>query len=218
MQTPTLSLRLPVAGLLLAAIAWSGPGYAESNAPEAPAPIVQPEITRRDVAIPRIEASDFEFGLYAGLLSIENFGSDAVYGARLVYHVTEDYLVEAVYGRSTVSDEAFCNVGLCLFPEREEPLSYYALSAGYNLFPNEVFVGKSYAMNSAVYLLGGLGNTSFAEEDHFTINFGLGIRILPRDWLALHVTIRDYIFDFDLLGTRERTHNFELTGGVSVYF
>jgi hypothetical protein len=42
--------------------------------------------------------------------------------------------------------------------------------------------------------------------------------MLPVDWLALHVTVRDYIFESDILGTNKMTHNFELTAGLSVYF
>ena len=34
--------------------------------------------------------------IFAGLMSIEDFGSDAVYGVRLAYHVTEGFFVEAI--------------------------------------------------------------------------------------------------------------------------
>lgn len=191
---------------------------ADTTAPAQTDQVIQPEVSRRDIKIPKIKSSDFEIGVYGGILSVEYFGSRPVYGARLAYHVSEDYFLEGVYGRSTVSDEAFCNQGLCLFPQRQEDLSYYALSLGYNLFPSEIFIGKQYAMNSAVYVLAGVGNTSLVNESRFTFNFGLGIRVLPRDWLALHATIRDYLFNSDFLGTNQLTNNFELTGGLSVYF
>jgi len=63
-----------------------------------------------------------------------------------------------------------------------------------------------------------VGNTSFLDESHFTINVGMGIRVLPVDWLALHLTMRDHIFESDILGTKEIKNNFELTLGMSVYF
>ena len=203
---------------MLLALLASGPALADTTLPKEPDQVIQPEVDRRDVKIPKINSSDFEIGAYGGMLSIEDFGSSAVYGARLVYHVTEDYFVEGLYGRSSVSDQSFCDVGLCLFTQRQEELTYYALSLGYNLLPSEIFVGKGYAMNSAVYLLAGVGNTSFANESHFTFNVGLGLRVLPRDWLALHVTLRDYLFDTDFFGTNKLTNNVELTCGLSVYF
>lgn len=213
-----LSIRPWTACTVLLALLASGPALADTTLPKEPDQVIQPEVDRRDVKIPRIDSSDFEIGAYGGMLSIEDFGSSAVYGARLVYHVTEDYFVEGLYGRSSVSDQSFCDVGLCLFTQRQEELTYYALSLGYNLLPSEIFVGKGYAMNSAVYLLAGVGNTSFANESHFTFNVGLGLRVLPRDWLALHVTLRDYLFDTDFFGTNKLTNNVELTCGLSVYF
>jgi outer membrane beta-barrel protein len=157
-------------------------------------------------------------GAYAGILSIEDFGARMVYGGRLAYHVNEDFFIEGVYGMSTITDEAFCNNGLCLLPNRVEDLNYFAVSVGYNLFPSEVFIRQKYAMNASVYLLGGIGSTTYVDESHFTANFGLGVRILPKDWLAVHVTIRDFLFESDFLGTTKITNNFELSLGVSAYF
>lgn len=208
---------LLAAGLGLTVL-WRGPVLADETDVKNTDQVIQPDVSRRDVKIPKIKSSDFEIGAYAGIFSVENFGTSSVYGARLAYHVTEDYFIEGVYGRTTVSDQSFCNLGLCIFPQRQEDLTYYAVSLGYNLFPSEIFFGKEHALNSAVYVLAGVGNTSFINENRFTFNAGLGIRVLPRDWLALHITIRDYLFNFDLLGTNKLTNNFELTGGLSVYF
>lgn len=180
--------------------------------------VIQPELDRRDVVLPRIDTEDIEVGGYFGILSVEDFGANPVYGARLVYHVSEDYYLEGIYGVSTVSDEALCNLGLCLFPTRKQDLTYYALSVGFNFFPGEIFIGKKRAMTSAVYALAGVGNTSFLNEDRFTINVGLGIRVLPVDWMALHITVRDFLFESDVLGSNKITNNFELTAGVSIYF
>jgi outer membrane beta-barrel protein len=180
--------------------------------------IVQPDISRREVRAPNIDTENYEAGLYIGILSVEDLGAYTVYGGRVAYHVTEDFFVEGVYGLSTISDESLCNLGLCLFPTRQQDLSYYAISLGYNLFPGELFIGKHNAMTSGVYLLTGVGNTSFLSENHFTLNLGIGIRVLPVDWLDLSVVIRDYLFQSDILGTSKITNNFELTAGVAVYF
>jgi len=204
-------------GLLLALLF---PVTVLAQNPETPATeqVIQPEIDRRPVRIPRIDTEDFELGGFVGLLSVEDFGAKPVYGGRLVYHVSEDYFVEAIFGKSMVSDQALCDLGLCLFPSREEDLTYYAMSVGFNLFPGEVFPSSKRAMTSTVYAVAGVGNTTFIDEDLFTLNIGIGIRILPVDWLAMHITIRDHLFESDLLGSQEIKNNFELTFGASVYF
>mgnify|MGYP000088302837 CR=1 FL=1 len=192
---------------------------AQEQAPRPPTEsVIQPDVERRDVVLPRIDTEDLEVGGYFGILSVEDFGANPVIGARVVYHLSEDYFVEGIYGTSTVSDEALCRLGLCLFPSRKEDLTYYSLSAGFNFFPGEVFIGKRRAMTSAVYVLAGAGNTSFLNEDRFTINVGIGIRVLPVDWMALHITVRDFLFESDVLGTNKITNNFELTAGFSIYF
>lgn len=201
--------------LLLCAPVFS---QAQDALPAATDQVIQPEIDRRTLSIPRIDTEDFEIGAYIGLLSVEDFGAKPVYGVRLAYHVSEDFFVEGMVGKSTVSDEEFRALGLSLFPNREEDLTYYALSVGYNFLPGEIFIGRGRAMTSAVYLLAGVGSTSFINEDRFTINFGMGLRILPVDWLALHFTMRDHLFESDILGTKELKNNFELTLGLSVYF
>ena len=180
--------------------------------------VILPEVDRRDIRIPKIRAKDYEVGAFLGILSVEDFGAKPMYGARLVYHVSEDYFIEGLLGKSTVSDEALCNVGLCLFPSRDEDLSLYALSVGYNLFPGELFFGKNTAFNTTIYLTAGVGSTSFVDESRFTLNLGFGFRVVPRDWLALHITIRDHIFESDFLGTSKYTNNIELTLGASYVF
>jgi outer membrane beta-barrel protein len=74
------------------------------------------------------------------------------------------------------------------------------------------------AFNSAIYLIGGVGSTEFAGDDRFTLNFGLGIRIIPRDWFAIHADIRDHIFDIDLLGQEKTVHNLEAHIGMTFFF
>ena len=206
--------------IALAALAGTATAAEPRTEPprDTPEQVVEPQIDRRDVVIPRIDTEDFEVGVYGGILSVEDFGSEPVAGVRLAYHVSEDFFLEGVFGKSTVSDQALCDLGLCLFPSRDEDLTYYSLSVGFNFFPGEVFIGKTRAMTSTVYALVGAGNTKFIDEDRFTMNFGIGIRILPIDWLAVHITVRDHLFESDILGKNKVTNNFELTLGLSAYF
>lgn len=181
-------------------------------------PVIEPQIERRNIRIPRIDVDDVEVGIYGGVLTVEDFGSKPVAGARIAYHLTEDFFIEGAYGRSQVSDESFRQFGIPIFTQPEVDLDYYYLSVGYNLFPGEIFFGRDWAMTSAVYLVGGVGGVSFNDEDNTLFKFGIGLRVLPADWLAVRVEMRDLLFESDVLGSNELKHNFELSLGLSVFF
>jgi outer membrane beta-barrel protein len=196
--------------------------FAQSTQP-ANEQVVVPQVERRDVKLPKFPSKDIEVGAFAGVYSTENFGANAVYGLRLGYHITEDFFVQANLAQTKVSDENFRQVlpgGL--FPQPEEKLTYYNVSAGWNVLPGEVFIGANRAKATAVYLLAGIGSTKLAERRRSTMNFGLGMRMLMTDRAALHFELRDHVFSIDLLGPRDSagktTHNLELTGGLAWYF
>ena len=218
----TLHALVLAAGLAIAAT----PSLAQSTTPAPAAPnqppneqVIEPTVPRRDVRVPKIPSRDIIAGAYLGTYSSEDFGASFVYGARLGYHITEDFFVEAVYGTTSVSDENYRQIlpgGV--FPEKEETLSYYNLSVGYNILPGEVFFGSRYAMASALYLIAGVGSTKFLEQSKQTINFGLGYRVFLKDWAAIQVDFRDHLYTLDLLGQSKSTQNLELTAGITFFF
>ena len=181
--------------------------------------VVVPEVERREVTLPKFPSKDIAVGLFVGTYATQNFGAAAVVGARLGYHITEDWFVEGTLGQSNVSDEAFRLVlpgGI--FVNQDEKLSYYNVSAGYNILPGEAFPTAKRAKATAIYLIAGIGSTRFNDQRSQTINFGLGGRLLLTDRSALQFDIRDHLFSLDLLGKRQSTHNLELTGGFTYYF
>lgn len=179
---------------------------------------LEPRVARKDITIPRIDARDVEIGAFAGVLHMENFGSNPVFGARIGYHLTEDFFVEANLGFSEVSDDAFRRFGLPVFPSEDESLEYVNVQLGFNALPGEAFVGERRAYTSALFLTTGVGGIRFADDDYFTFNVGVGYRLLPTDWLSLRVDAREHIFETDILGKSEMTYNLELTAGLAVYF
>ena len=217
-----LNHHIPLLLLGAASLCLSWPVQAEDVDKTIPAQeqVIQPQLERRDVKVPHINADDIEVGFYKGILSIENFSSQSVTGLRLAYHVTEDFFIEGVTAKSTISDEFFRSRAFPItgFDKQEEDLTYYNISLGYNVLPGEIFLGRRWAMASAFYIIGGIGTTKFAKEDHSTFNFGGGYRILLTDWLAMHIDMRDHVFDSDLLGQNKRTNNFEATVGLTLFF
>jgi outer membrane beta-barrel protein len=182
--------------------------------------VVVPQVERREMKLPKFPSKDIEVGLIGGVYSTENFGANAVYGLRLGYHITEDFFVQANLAQTKVSDENYRQLlpGGGIFQKPEEKLTYYNVSAGWNVLPGEVFIGSNRAKATAVYLLGGIGSTKLAERRRSTFNFGVGMRMLMTDRAALNFEFRDHIFSIDLLGPRQTTHNLELTGGLAWYF
>lgn len=197
-----------------------GPEDSPPPTAEATGQVIEPEVERREVKEPEIDREDFEVGAFVGVMSIEDFGSDVVYGARLAYHVTEGFFIEGTVGQSEAGLTSFeaLSGGARIIDDDERTFTYYNLNLGYNLLPGEGFIGEGRAYNTSFYLVAGLGSTTFAGDDRFTINFGAGYRLLLTDSVALHVDFRDHLFDIDLLGEEKTVHNLEGHLGVTVFF
>jgi outer membrane beta-barrel protein len=153
-------------------------------------------------------------------MSVEDFGTNTLYGLRAAYHVTEDLFVEAVYGETELGETSFERLSgnVQILEDDDRDMSYYNLSVGFNVFPGEVFIGRGLAFKGGLYLIGGAGSTDFAGDEHFTVNFGVGYRLATTDWLALRIDVRDHMFETDLLGSEELTHNIEFSGGLTIFF
>ena len=182
--------------------------------------VLDPRIERRHIKEADIDAENFEIGLYTGILSIEDFGSDPVLGVRLDYHLSEDVFLEGSLGRSKAGETSFetLNAGVQLLTDDEREYTYYQVGVGYNLLPGEAFLSENRAYNNALYLMGGAGMTDFAGDDQFTLSLGVGYRLLLNDWMAVRVDMKDHIFNLDVLGEDKTTHNLELTAGIGVFF
>jgi outer membrane beta-barrel protein len=190
-------------------------GDAQDQSP----PVIEPEVERRQVKVPRIRSEDIELGGYYGTINIEDFGASPVYGVLAAYHISEDFFFQAEAGRSKggrTSFEVLSNINLLTDSERW--FKYYDLSLGYNFLPGEVFLGRNLAMSSSFFLLAGLGGTEFGGDQKFTVNFGAGYKVLPTDWLAVHVAVEDRVFNTDLLGVTKLASNLEARIGLSVFF
>lgn len=195
----------------------SGPTGPDEGTPPR---VIEPQVERRQIKVPRIRSSNVEVGVFYGALSIEDFGTNADYGFTAAYHITEDFFFQAEAGRSRGGRTSFETLSgnIQLLTEAERRFTYYDLSLGYNFLPGEAFLGRGVAMTSAFYLLGGFGATDFAGDTKFTVNFGAGYRVVPTDWLALHVTVQDHVFQTSLLGVTKLTNNLEARMGATVFF
>jgi outer membrane beta-barrel protein len=180
--------------------------------------IVKPDIQRRTIDEDKIDSEDLEIGFYAGILSVEDFGSNDVYGLRMAYHISESMFIEGTYGLSkTQKTTAETLDRLVLLTDEQRELSYYSLNFGYNLLPGEHYLGR-WAFNTNFYIVAGAGSTLFADEEYFTYNFGGGLRFFATDWLALHVDFRNYVFTHTLFGNDKKVQNLEASLGATLFF
>lgn len=222
-----------LAALLLMPAAWAQSAPASAPAPSptpAPTPVptpaaaaepptIVPQVQRRDVTLPRVPSKDIEFGLFGGVYNAQNFGASGAVGLRVGYHITEDYFAEAEFARTKVSDDSFRAIlpgGVLV--QGQQRLGYGTVSLGWNALPGEVFLGGRQARASQLFLLAGIGSTDFAGQRRQTINLGLGLKVLASQRLAVRVDLRDHLYTLDLLGNRERTHNLQLTTGLSWFY
>jgi outer membrane beta-barrel protein len=188
---------------------------------DAPPPsVIEPQVERRKIKVPKIRAKNIELGGYYGELSIQDFGAQPVTGARFDYHISEDLFLEATYGRAKGGKTSFelLSGNVQLLSDAERRFTYYNLSLGYNFLPGEVFIGRNLAMTSALYMIGGIGNVKFAGNQNFAVNFGAGFRVLPTDWLALHIDVQDLVFKSNDIGVYQLKNNLQATIGATVFF
>jgi outer membrane beta-barrel protein len=199
-------------------------GAAPADAPTGSGPesqsVITPQVERRDIRIADIDTENWEVGAYAGSLSVEDFEVNVVTGARLAYHISEDFFAEAIYGVSDAGISSYERLSgsAPLLTDHERRYRYYSAGFGWNVLPGEVFLGGKRAYNSAVYLTAGAGATRFAGSERFTVTLGAGARVLVKDWLAAHLDLRDHILEVDVLGKNKQTHNFEATVSLTAFF
>ena len=182
--------------------------------------VIEPQVERRDIKPARIDTENWEAGAYIGSLSVEDFEVNVVYGARLAYHINEDFFAEGILGRSDAGLSSFERLSgsAPLLTDSEREFTYYSLAFGWNALPGEVFLGGKRALNSAIYLTLGAGGTRFAGGDRFTVTMGAGARVLIKDWLAAHLDIRDHVMEIDVLGKNKTAHNYEATLSLTAFF
>ncbi len=183
--------------------------------------LIEPQIERVEFDESLIDSDDFEIAAYAGYLAIEDFDTDIVVGVKLGYNVSEDFFVQASYGRGDSGETSFERLQPDLPPllsSDEREIEYYLISLGFNLFPGEAFLTDSTTFNTVLYLTAGIGNTEFAGDDRFTIAYAVGHRTLFADGFSFDIEMRDLIFEQDLFASEETTHNIELTVAFNFFF
>lgn len=181
--------------------------------------VISPDLERRLIEEDKIDTENIELGFYAGVISVEDFGSNDVFGARIGLAITEDFFLEANVGAAKLSLTSYEELSgeTRLLSDSDRNLLYYNLGLGINLFPGEIYLGR-WAFNSNLYVIGGAGNTEFASTEFFTYYFGAGWRLFLTDFVALRVDFRNHIMEHELFGAPTKIQNLESHMGLTLFF
>lgn len=221
MPDQVLRHSLACAGLLVGLLGFVGSGavYAAQDELFSGEQLINPEVERREIETVKIDTEDFEIGMYAGMYSTGDFGTNPVTGVRFAFHINEHLFVEFAGGLTETEETSSESFFPSAFPQIDDrTLKYYNVSLGWNILPGESFIGSDWAFSSSYYLIAGGGNTEFAGNKYFTINFGMGLRFLLTDWMALHMDMRDHLFKHDVLLEDKAANNLEFHTGLTLFF
>ncbi len=182
-------------------------------------PLIEPDVEPVVIKEALIDSENFELGAFVGTLNIEDFESSLVYGARLVYHLSEDVFFEANYGVADAGETSAEQLGqVQILTNDERDYTFYNVNIAYNILPGQAYFARRYSFNTNFYLIMGLGATEFADDNRLTINYGAGYQVLLNDALAWNVSARQHIYKIDLLGEEKNSFNTEFSTGLSFFF
>jgi outer membrane beta-barrel protein len=193
---------------------------AELEVEQVAKPVIQPDIERMEFEESKINPNNFEISASFGLLSIEDFGTNSLLVVKLAYRVSENFFVNLETGASAAGKTSIETLlpGNPLLSSTERDYSYYLVNLGYDIFPGESFVTNNTTLNTALYVVGGAGNTRFGGSDNFTISYGVGYRVIVNSYLTGYFDVRNHTFQRDIYGEDKLTNNIEFSFGVGFYF
>ena len=188
-------------------------------------PLIAPDVRPQKVNEALIDNENFEIGAFVGVMNIEDFESSLTYGARIAYHLDESLFLEGNIGFAEAGETSFEKLAgnVQLLSDEDRDYTYYNVAFGYNILPGEAFfkvpfVDQHYTVNTNFYLLAGAGATDFAGDNRFTAVFGGGYQMILKDFISLHVSVREHLYDIDVLGETKTSFNTEVRGGLSFFF
>ncbi len=200
--------------LLFPPVFVSAQGFTLSEASE---PLIAPPNQEKEVVEEKIDKEYLELAVFTGIYSVEGFNASPVQGLRAAIHMTEDFFFEGNYALTKAEQSEFTKqTGLSLLSN--EDLVYWNVNLGYNLFPGQIFLTRTITLNSTIYIVGGVGQTEFDDQNRFTYNFGTGYKIFFTDWMDLGFRLTFHSFESDLTGENVRLENMEGTVHLAVFF
>lgn len=181
-------------------------------------PLIEPDVKPVVLEESMIDTENFELGLFAGVINIEDFESSAIYSARLAYHLSENLMFESHFGMSEAGQSSIETLGAIeVLTNEDRDYQYYNLGLAYKL-PGESYFGDSYAFNNNLYFSAGIGATDFAGDTRLTGMLGMTYQLLLTDYLSISMFAKEHFYKIDVVGPEKLSVNSELGLGISLFF
>lgn len=165
--------------------------------------------------IAAIDTERFEIGVFTGLLSVEDFNTNPVYGVAMRYYLFPSFFVEANSGSSATDKSSIEGNRNFIF---ERDFEYAGIVAGYKLIRGRSFWGKKRKFDTGLFLLGGIENVDFDEKSETGFVLGASYKTVLTDAFAVNLDFRNHIVSRELQGDEKQTINPEVTFGFSFFF
>lgn len=166
-----------------------------------------------------INSEVFELGLVVGLVNIADFNGETAVGISATFRASEDFFLQYNFIQADASPSSFEKSQGLLFEGGDRTFRHYDLLVGYNLFQGEFFPSGSQARLSALYLVGGVGETQFGGEESFSYTAGVGYQIALTRRIIARFDYRSYIYTSNLVADEDQTVNSaQLSAGLSFLF
>lgn len=172
-------------------------------------------------AAPKIDKEYIDVGIQSGFINIENFGSNAFFGAFANVKASERFFLQFELVQATVdvtNAELEFNAGDTNFAGDDRDYSYYGVGLGFNLYQAEFFTLDNKAELASFYINAGVGETDFGDDAQFTTHFGLGYQMALFSDVLLNVEYKSYLYDTSLLEDDESAFNTKVSAGISYLF
>jgi len=214
---------LLVTASLLAACATTPPRAADTvTSDSAPPKIIEPEVPRRVVHRFIPNQGNYEVGAWLGGSSVDSFDMNPSCGVNAGIYLSEDFFLRLDAGQTNISNNNYGRVSqygfVPLTSSDARKLKVDSVSLGYNFLPGEAFFGRNIALNTAFYVIGGVGEATFLTKKKLAENIGAGFKVFATDHLNVNFEVNDRLFSSEALGYTKNTNNLELRIGINKVF
>lgn len=193
-------------------------GVAQSVHGQGGVRVIEPDAQVEKAQPASIDTEKFQLGMYVGSLSVEDFGTEAVMGLELTYHLNRDWILQGNYGVAEIDRASFESPQVQFLADDDRDFTYFNIGGGYRWLKGRSFLGQRAKYESDVYVLFGAERISFAANDEWGLNFGLSYRAVLTDWLTMNIDFREHTFKREFIGDNKQTFNTELRLGLNGLF
>lgn len=163
-----------------------------------------------------VDKDFFEVGTSLGILTVQDFTSEAALGLNASFLTTENFFLQANFFKADISITSAEEI----IGEYSDSRTYQHFNAllGYRIFQGEIF-RDDYSALSSLYVKAGVGETQFLDEYNFTYVVGAGYQLSLLSNLSVTLDFYHYQYNSIVIYTaQESVRNSQVAIGVNWLF